>query len=90
VTAVELAKTQHADILATAREQVLRGARPLDRPRHVEAQVLADHHGNVVVVGTNDADVIRRSLGTPLGFRSAANSVSIHRVCTASWLAVAG
>ncbi len=59
MTAVEPAKTQHADILATAREQVLRGARPLDRPRH-EAQVLADHHGNVVVVGTRDCSLQRR------------------------------
>ncbi|QNE89041.1 acetyl/propionyl/methylcrotonyl-CoA carboxylase subunit alpha [Corynebacterium incognita] len=63
--------------------------RYLDKARHVEAQVLADQHGNVVVMGTRDCSLQRRFQKlveeAPAPFLSDEQRASIHesakRIC---------
>ncbi|MDM0089738.1 MULTISPECIES: biotin carboxylase N-terminal domain-containing protein [unclassified Variovorax] len=70
----------------------------LDRPRHVEAQVLADTHGHVVVVGTRDCSLQRRNQKlveeAPAPFLSDEQRARIHAsardICAAAGYTGAG
>ncbi|KQY45815.1 biotin carboxylase N-terminal domain-containing protein [Rhizobium sp. Root483D2] len=70
----------------------------LDRPRHIEAQVLADKHGNVLVLGTRDCSLQRRNQKlveeAPAPFLSDAQRHEIHdaakRICAAAGYSGAG
>ncbi|MCD7108085.1 ATP-grasp domain-containing protein [Rhizobium sp. DKSPLA3] len=70
----------------------------LDRPRHIEAQVLADRHGHVVVLGTRDCSLQRRNQKlveeAPAPFLSEAQRAEIHqsaaKICKAAGYTGAG
>jgi acetyl-CoA/propionyl-CoA carboxylase biotin carboxyl carrier protein len=70
----------------------------LDRPRHIEAQVLADKHGNVLVLGTRDCSLQRRNQKlveeAPAPFLTDAQRQSIHdaakKICAAAGYSGAG
>ncbi|MGO3743087.1 acetyl/propionyl/methylcrotonyl-CoA carboxylase subunit alpha [Kerstersia sp.] len=70
----------------------------LDRPRHVEAQVLADQQGHVVVLGTRDCSLQRRNQKlveeAPAPFLSQDQRDRIHRaahdICAAAGYVGAG
>jgi acetyl-CoA/propionyl-CoA carboxylase biotin carboxyl carrier protein len=57
--------------------------RYLDEPRHVEAQVLADSHGSVIIVGTRDCSLQRRHQKmveeAPAPFLSAEQRATIYQ-----------
>ena len=70
----------------------------LDRPRHIEAQVLADRHGRVVVVGTRDCSLQRRNQKlveeAPAPFLTEAQRAQVHQaahdICAAAGYESAG
>ncbi len=70
----------------------------LHQPRHIEAQVIADRHGHVVVVGTRDCSLQRRNQKlveeAPAPFLTEAQRTQVHEsaraICAAAGYESAG
>jgi len=70
----------------------------LHRPRHIEAQIMADQHGHIVVLGTRDCSLQRRNQKlveeAPAPFLSDAQRQHIHHaayaICSAAQYVGAG
>ena len=70
----------------------------LDKPRHIEAQIIADSHGNTVVLGTRDCSLQRRNQKlveeAPAPFISEEQRTRIHdaarAICAAAGYTGAG
>ncbi|CAN7687016.1 ATP-grasp domain-containing protein [Pararhizobium sp. LjRoot235] len=70
----------------------------LEKPRHIEAQIIADSHGNTVVLGTRDCSLQRRNQKlveeAPAPFISAEQRARIHdaakAICVAASYTGAG
>ncbi|GAN79136.1 acetyl/propionyl/methylcrotonyl-CoA carboxylase subunit alpha [Acidocella aminolytica] len=65
VRVLEEVEEQYASAVREAEAAFGRGEcfleRFLDKPRHIEVQIIADKHGNVVVLGTRDCSLQRRN-----------------------------
>ena len=56
-TAIKLASTE---ALRSFGDSQVYAERYIDTPRHIEVQILADHHGNVIHLGERECSIQRR------------------------------
>lgn len=83
-------ETARMEARAAFKEEGVYLERLVQRPRHVEIQILADHHGNVVYLGERDCSIQRRNqkvveeapsaaLGEPLRKRMGEAALKVAR-----------